>query len=524
MDVLEAPMFLQPQQAIKFSLLTALGAIFIDAVIAHGLFWDNDPYWTYWITKTFLIASVFLFGTAFLGIGIRQGLILTAVHTLILEVYYQWLAPVGLPQEPEWLDFSHLWVSGIPAHYLAILTGYFLALWLWRLNHRPPHMQKEAAAPPARAFVLYGLLAAVAVVVLDGIITQMLLLHDFPGITFFVQHLLTAFVFICAWAAYAGLGRASWLTGSLMLALLWVAYNMYLGPRGLPLHPPAYSDYQDLWVKSFPGALLSALLGWPLAGKLMKIGRNAAPFAALVIVCLLSLAGASPAAAQTADQSADGLKATAAASGDGVRISGPDPVNMESSQPMTGDITIETIETGNRWSHVQNTDLMHVTANFTAGGAAYHVTIDKPMPRHPLGKYTTWSGVVYNHEMHGDTGIGTGKLPRMRPEIALWGWAEVTRDGKVISRMAPAHVMVTTKGPMPGVMLEIDTEDKALIAEPDGYITVMWHKIDSLSLPTEQLRLRQIIGWAALIGMTLLFGWLARRADADRYSSPAHSR
>jgi hypothetical protein len=48
-------------------------------------------------------------------------------------------------------------------------------------------------------------------------------------------------------------------------------------------------------------------------------------------------------------------------------------------------------------------------------------------------------------------------------------------------------------------MLEIDTEDKALIAEPDGYITVMWHKIDSLSLPTEQLRMRQTIGWAALI-------------------------
>lgn len=32
----------------KFALLTGLCAIFIDAVIAHGLFWDNDPYWTYW--------------------------------------------------------------------------------------------------------------------------------------------------------------------------------------------------------------------------------------------------------------------------------------------------------------------------------------------------------------------------------------------------------------------------------------------------------------------------------------------
>jgi hypothetical protein len=42
------------------------------------------------------------------------------VHTLILEVYYQWLAPVGLP---------HI------------------------------HTEGSGGAPPARVFVLYGLLA-----------------------------------------------------------------------------------------------------------------------------------------------------------------------------------------------------------------------------------------------------------------------------------------------------------------------------------------------------------------------------
>jgi len=92
---------------------------------------------------------------------------------------------------------------------------------------------------------------------------------------------------------------------------------------------------------------------------------------------------------------------------------------------MNGTISIEAVERGNRWSHVQNTDDMRVVANFTSGGARYEIAIDKPMPRHPLGQYTTWDGVVYNHEMHGDTGIGTGKLPKMKPEIALWGWASV---------------------------------------------------------------------------------------------------
>ena len=66
-------MFLLAKDTIKFSILVALSAIFVDASIAHGLLWENDPYWTYWITKTFLIATVFLFGTAFLGIGIIPG-------------------------------------------------------------------------------------------------------------------------------------------------------------------------------------------------------------------------------------------------------------------------------------------------------------------------------------------------------------------------------------------------------------------------------------------------------------------
>src|SRR5687767_10542557 len=116
----------------KFGILVGLAAIFIDAVIAHGLFWENDPYWTYWVTKSFLIATVFFVGTAFLGVGLVQGLVITVVHTAILEIYYEFLAPVGLPQEPQWLDDNHLWVTGVPVHYLAIFIGYLMALWIWR--------------------------------------------------------------------------------------------------------------------------------------------------------------------------------------------------------------------------------------------------------------------------------------------------------------------------------------------------------------------------------------------------------
>jgi hypothetical protein len=131
------------------------------------------------------------------------------------------------------------------------------------------------------------------------------------------------------------------------------------------------------------------------------------------------------------------------------------------------------------------------------------------LPRHPLGKYTTWNGVVYEHEMHGETGIGTDKLPKMKPEIALYGWCEVRRDGEVISKMAPAHVMVTSEGPMSGIMLEVDTEEKTLLGTPDGYINVMWHDIDSLTMPESHKRTRQWVGWAVLAGLVVVFGALA---------------
>jgi hypothetical protein len=502
------------KDTLKFAVLVGLGGIFFDASIAHGLFWDNDPYWTYWITKTFLITSVFLFGTAFLGIGIWQGVVLTAVHTLILEIYYQWLAPIGLPQEPEWLDFNHLWVTGVPAHYLSIFAGYLLALWLWRRNY--PEVPPEKA--DTGTFALYALVTAAIIIALDGIITQLILLRDFPGITFFVQHLLIGFVFVAAWTAYAGLGISSWIVGSMMLALVWVSYNMYLGPRGLPLEPPYFSGYADLWWKSFPGAFVSALIGWWVSGWVFKNRRflhGAGATAAMLV--LLAWPGDLSAQQQAPIvKGTNALHAAASASGEAMRVTGPDPVNVKSTIPAEGSISVETWESGNRWSHVQNTDAMKVRAEFSSDEGNYEVTIDKPMPRHPLGRYTTWNGVVYDHEMHGDTGIGTGKLPKMRPEIALWGWAVVKRDGKVISPMAPAHVMVTSSGPVPGIMLEIDTEEKTLAVAPDGYINVMWHKIDSLQMPSRPWWMRTIVGWIGLIGVVALFGFLALREPQTR--------
>src|SRR5437763_366885 len=152
--------------ALKFGLAVGFAGIFLDAAIAHGLFWENDPYWTYWVTKTFLITTVFTLGTALFGIGVVQGLVLTLVHTLILEIYYQFFAPIGLPQEPQWLSEQDLWLPwGFPSHYLVIGAGYFLAMWLWR---------RRLGVPLAGAAlsVITVLLGAVLVIVLDAVITE----------------------------------------------------------------------------------------------------------------------------------------------------------------------------------------------------------------------------------------------------------------------------------------------------------------------------------------------------------------
>ena len=82
--------------------------------------------------------------------------------------------------------------------------------------------------------------------------------------------------------------------------------------------------------------------------------------------------------------------------------------------------------------------------------------------------------------------------------------------------MAPAHVMVTSSGPMPGIMLEVDTEDNTLSGVRDGYINVMWPKVESLQMPERQSYLRTIVGWIALIGLVVLFGVLAWREPSVR--------
>ncbi|WP_143262128.1 hypothetical protein [Sediminibacillus massiliensis] len=261
-------MQLSANSAIKFGILAGMLAMFFDASIGHGLFWLNDPYWTYWITDASLIAMIVSLGSSFMGIGIWQGAVLIAIQALILEFYYDFLAPIGLPQQPYWLSDYDVWITGYPVHFLVYMSGYLLALWIWR---RKVHMKRIMAELRPSRVALFALVTALVILLLDGLITQLFLLGENPGLTFFIQRLIVAFIFLFVWFSYVGLDVKGYISGALLLSLVWLTYNMYLGPVGLPDKFPTYPGYHELWFIIFPGALIASMIGLGITKRLMPM-------------------------------------------------------------------------------------------------------------------------------------------------------------------------------------------------------------------------------------------------------------
>jgi hypothetical protein len=261
-------MILTPNGAIKFGILTGILAMFVDASIGHGLFWKNDPYWTYWFTDAFLITMIISLGASIIGMGLWQGIVLIAIQALTLEIYYEFLSPVGLPQEPYWLSHYDIWTTGYLVHFLVYLAGYLLALWIWRRRELIKEMMEKIVP---RRIAFFSLITAIIVLLLDGLITHAFLFGTYPGFTFFLQRLILAFVFLFLWNCYVGLDIKGLVSGALLLSLLWMTYNMYLGPLGLPRNFPIYLGYNELWFKIFPGAFVSALVGLFIARRFMQM-------------------------------------------------------------------------------------------------------------------------------------------------------------------------------------------------------------------------------------------------------------
>ncbi len=133
-------------------------------------------------------------------------------------------------------------------------------------------------------------------------------------------------------------------------------------------------------------------------------------------------------------------------SGNGVMIIGTDPYNLNKNIPIQADLEIKTIDS--------KVDKIYLHSTFSIGTNEYTITIDKPMKNHPFDLYETSNGVAYN-----------------KNEISIFGWADVSLNGKIIEKMIPAKALVNKTE---GVSLEISTDEKAMTNVPNGYIHLIW--------------------------------------------------
>ncbi len=455
-----------------FTAMVALLAILSDAAVGHGLLWENDPYWTYWITKTFLIATVFGLGTAWLGTGVGRGAVITAVHTLVLTVYYWTLSPIGLPSHPSWLDLEHTWLTGVPVHFAVIYLGYLTALWIWR--RRP--VDEGAAGTDA----LTALVAGAVIVVVAGLLAA-LAVGDFPGLTWFVVRLLIAVPFLLFWWAAAGRDWKAAVGGAITLAFVWAAYGHYLSPGGLPDSPlrilgdeppPAeveWLDYRDLWLISLPIYLLvsGAVLAAAVRAR-QDLVRTAAVLGVIAVPLLVAIPFVD-------------------AGGDDARLGSAGAAQVERGEWYSDDfadaeaeLTVVAEDRGGRVSPLPPHDEVSVEATIDhPDGETYEVMATKPMVEDPLGRYGTWWGVGLDEWHHGESGIGSERLPAVRSEVAVFAVGEVRRDGELVAAGVPVHVMTADDGVLPG-RLELNVGDEAtpVVGLPDERLRVVWEDFD----------------------------------------------
>lgn len=437
---------------VKFTALASGLAIFLDAAIAHAMFWGNDPYWTYWVTDPLLMATVFGLGTMLFGIGIGRGALITAVHVLLLTTYYWSLSPIGLPSHPEWLDLERTWITGLPAHLAVYYMGYLGAMWLWR---RRRAMDVNSTGSSARSLAAVGLAAlgiSAAIVIVTGVL-QTLLFQEFPGLTWFVMRIAVATPFTLTWWLLAGTDRRSAVAGGILLALLLTTYSHYLGPVGLPSEParllaadspPAvvhWLSYREEFMTMLPLTAIIASIGYWLASNWLggergpaftrsTLAGGIAAAGALVILGAATVDGLGPEANQVTVTSNG--PATIAAAGEGA-------ANSEvASLRMT---------VANRNTHrtpLPPHDSIDLTATVAANGQAYEIRAKQPMVADPAGRFTTWYGVGFGEWHEGRSGIGLLKSPPLKSDVVAFAFGEIRSNGQLIATRVPLQVSATS--------------------------------------------------------------------------------
>ena len=431
-------------EVVKFTALAALLAIFLDAAIAHAMLWGNDPYWTYWVTDTLLMATVFGLGTMLFGIGMGRGAIITAVHVLALTIYYWTLSPIGLPAQPEWLDLERTWITGLPVHLAVYYMGYLGALWLWG-RRRGRAAAPDQSARSLAAVAAAALAVAVGIVVLIGLF-QALLLQEFMGLTWFVMRIAVAVPFIVAWWALAGHGGKSAAVGGVTVAFLLTTYSHYLGPVGLPTEParlwaenapPAevhWLSYSDTFLVMLPLTTLVAVAAFILASR--WFGDKTEPreargmlVAGGAAAALLVVLGALTAPGLGAEANRITVRSIGPASSDGAQT------------PISATLRMTVANRNTHRTPSPPHDAIDLAATFPgARGETLEVRSTQPIVADPAGRFTTFGGIGFGEWHDGRSGIGMTQLNAIKSNVVAFALADVLANGRLVATRVPVQI------------------------------------------------------------------------------------
>lgn len=499
-------------EVVKFTALAALLAIFLDAAIAHAMLWGNDPYWTYWVTDTLLMATVFGIGTMLFGIGMGRGAIITAVHVLALTIYYWTLSPIGLPSQPEWLDLERTWITGLPIHLTVYYMGYLGALWLWgRRRGRAAAPDPSDRSLPEVAVA--ALAVAAGIVVVTGLV-QALLFQEFMGLTWFVMRVAVAVPFTVAWWALAGNDGKSAVVGGITLAFLLTTYSHYLGPVGLPTEParlwsenapPAkvhWLSYSDSFLVMLPLTAIVAVAGFILASR--WFGDRTGPRQARGMI----VAGGAAAAALLAlgALAAPGLGAGASR----IMVNSIGTASLDGAQtpvPATLRMTV-----ANRNTHRTSSpphDVIDLAATLPGtSGETLEIRATQPMIADPAGRFTTFAGVGLGEWHDGRSGIGMTQLDAIKSNVVGFALADVRADGRLVATRVPLQVSAVSEDQP---RLDLHVAGAGITQLPDP-LHVSWTQFEAGDSDAAE-NARYLFGGGVLL---ILFGFMFAAALRQR--------
>ena len=498
---------------VKFAAVAAVLAMVADAVIGHALLWQNDPYWTYWVTDTFLIATVFSIGTALLGVGVARGAVITIVQMLVLTTYYWSLSPIGLPADPEWLDLQHTWVSGPPIHFGVYYLGYLGALWLWR---RRSTRAQAAPGAPSDGDVLHrrvatdairALVTALGIVGAVGV-GQTLALGEFPGVTWFVMRTVILVPFTLGWWALGGRDRAASVAGGVVAAALLLAFGHYLGPVGLPNAdlrvvaqdpPPAqvhWLSYTEEFLVMGPIIVLVAVAGYLLASR--WYGHRWQPldlrWTAVAMAASAAIVAAGFVTANALERPDRTVTVTSA--GDARIATGP--AFDGALAAADGSLRFRATQANTKRTPLPPHDAVDLEASVLhPNGTRYEIVAGEAMVNDSAGRFTTWEGVGYDVWHHGRSGIGTPEVDATRSEVAIYALGDVRANGELVAAGVPVHAL-TVDGA--GVELHVGDVVSPIPAVPDGHLRVVWDQREGDS-PEAPERARHLLGGVVLLAM-----------------------